>query len=274
MMSKIEKLVKISSTALHNLALDAGIAPGHTDYVRFLILGKGRTGSNFLRGLLASHPQVRTFGEIFRRPGAIGWDTPGYFQTPRLLDLIQRDPGRFVEEKVFRRFPPSVRAVGFKLFYHHAQDENWRPVWAYLQQRREIRILHLRRWNMLKALLSLKRALRTDRWTNTGGEPEEEPPLTLDYQECLDTFTRTQERERALAAFFADHPLLDIRYEDLARDYRGEMQRVLAFLDLEDYAVQPMTHKQSHRPLSEAIANYAELKRRFAGTPWEDFFEV
>jgi hypothetical protein len=36
--------------------------------------------------------------------------------------------------------------------------------------------------------------------------------------------------------------------------------------------VNPSTFAQARQPLSKAIANYAELKERFSGTIWEEFF--
>jgi len=52
------------------------------------------------------------------------------------------------------------------------------------------------------------------------------------------------------------------------------MKRIQEFLGVDYEAVQPATYKQSRLPLAVAISNYAELKERFNGTPWEMFFEA
>src|SRR5690606_16569148 len=63
---KARQMFHKQAPSLRNLALDLGLVDGHTDYTRFIILARSRTGSNFLRGMLNSHPQVLTYGEIFR----------------------------------------------------------------------------------------------------------------------------------------------------------------------------------------------------------------
>jgi hypothetical protein len=107
---------------LNNLALDLGIRAGRRDYTRFIILGRSRIGSTLLRGLLNVHSRMVVFSEIFRNRHSIAWKVPHYPQSPRLLKLLQNNPGGFLEHKLFRTFPAYIRAVGFKIFYYHAQD--------------------------------------------------------------------------------------------------------------------------------------------------------
>lgn len=103
-MGTILNLVKRSTFSLKRMALDRGLLGGRSDYFRFIILGRGRSGSNFLRGLLNSHRQIITFGELFRFPESIGWEFPDhdmFLQSHSLLSLMQTDPGRFLEEEVY-----------------------------------------------------------------------------------------------------------------------------------------------------------------------------
>ena len=162
-----------------NAALDARLLPGHVDYVRFVIVSRGRSGTSLLRSLLDDHSQVATFGEIFRKYGAIGWDRRDYRATPAQLHLIESDPAAFLETYLFRKYPWRVTAVGFKLFYYHARNPEWEPVWQYLRVRPDIRIIHLRRQNTLATHLSLRCAFLTTRWSNKSGQAEHVPPLTL-----------------------------------------------------------------------------------------------
>lgn len=52
-----------------NILIDFSVLNGQTDYTRFVIIGRSRTGSNFLRGLLNSHPNIVCKSEEYR-----GWD--------------------------------------------------------------------------------------------------------------------------------------------------------------------------------------------------------
>ncbi len=258
---------------LRNLALDLGLLGGHVDYTRFIILARSRTGSNLLRGLLNSHSGVLTFGEIFRNTDQVDFAVPRYETSRRMLALYQRDPLRFLSEHVFRRLPAQYKAVGFKLFYYHARIDPWRGVWTYLQGMPQLRVIHLKRRNMLSTHLSRARAERSDRWVNTSGEREETGPIALDYEACRSDFVRTQQWEEDGDRMFREHPKLDLYYEDLAGAMPQHLAELQSFLGLPPEALAPATHKQSQQPLSAAIANYAELKQAFAGTAWARFFE-
>lgn len=272
LVGKTKTLKARSTPYLRTLALEKGLARGQTGYTRFLILGRSRVGSNFLRGLLNSHSQIAVFGELFQNKEAIGWAMPGYRQSRGLMALFHEQPVRFLEEKVFHPFPVDVAAVGFKLFYYHARDEAWQPVWDYLRAHTEIRVIHLRRENILKTHLSKQQAEMTDVWVNTEGVQEKRPGVTLSYEGCLEAFTSTRRWEREAEAFFADHDRIDVVYERLAADYRTEVARIQAFLGAPPQPPAPQTFKQPDRPLSEAILNYGELKAQFAGTEWASFF--
>ncbi len=256
-----------------NLVLDTRLLPGHTEYVRFIIVSRGRSGTSLLRSLLNDHPQVVTFGEIFRKYGAIGWDRSDHQATLSQLHLIETDPVAFLETYLFRKYSTRITAVGFKLFYYHARNPEWEPVWHYLREQPDIRIIHLRRENVLATHLSLRRAFLTGKWSNNSGQAEYVPPLTLSYEECLEAFTKTQEWEEWTEHFFAGQQKLNICYEALSQDYESEMKRVQAFLGLDYHPTHPRLYKQNRQSLAGSIANYMELKECFSGTLWENFFE-
>ena len=251
--------------------MDLGIL-GHTRYTPFIVLGRSRVGSNLLRGLLNAHPQVLAYGEVFRDTRAQDWDHTGYFQAASDAALLQGEPVRFIEARVFGRYPRGVRAVGFKLFYYHARDGAQAGVWPCLLARRDLRVIHLKRGNLLETHLSRKRAALTGQWVNTSGQQERAVTLSLDFDEMLADFQQTRAWEADCDRAFADHPLAQVQYERLAADYVSEARRLQEFLGVEPRAVAPSTFQQSRQPLSATITNYHELKARCAGTPWSDFF--
>ncbi len=258
---------------MRNLALTLGVKKNHTDYVRFIILGRSRVGSNLLRGLLNAHSQIEAYGEVFRNREGMDWDHLNALQSDNMHQMMLRDPVSFLDKKVFRKYSVETAAVGFKIFYYHAREGSWEPVWPYLLAQTELRVIHIKRRNVLKTHLSRKRAEITDSWVNTTGAPEKPVSVTLDYAECLADFIRTRAWEEEADTQFAQHSVLQLAYEDLARDYEGEMRRVQAFLGVDYEVVRPSIHKQSRQTLAEAITNYDELKQQFAGTLWAEFFE-
>ncbi|MFC2023151.1 sulfotransferase [Chloroflexota bacterium] len=254
----------------------SGIAPGHRDYERFVILGTGRTGSNFLQSLLNSHSEIIAFGELLQTFDVIRWDYDHYRRDAprRQLSACQDDPIGFLETHVFARFPEGISAVGFKLFYTHAQHTRQKSVWTHLRDRQDMKIIHLKRRNVLRAYLSHKVAIESGRWRDLSGEPGGSSiSIQLDYEDCQQKFAETRKQEDEHDILFANHDKIDVYYEELSRDYTSEMRRVQEFLDVEYQVVVPATRKQARQPLSIAISNYDELKARFKGTPWEGFFE-
>lgn len=258
---------------LKQQAFTLGLLPGTTEYTRFIILGRSRVGTNLLRGLLDAHSQVVAYGELFQNFEQINWGGSVPQQGAGILRHFQEQPVRFLEQEIFKRYSIETCAVGFKLFYYHAQNDAWKSIWAHLRGQSDLRVLHTKRANILKTHLSWKLANETGRWVKLDAEIRQEPSISLSYQECVEAFTKTREWENQFDAYFAGQPLLEVVYEDLARDFAGEMKRVWSFLDVPFEAVRPSTHKQAHRPLATTIANYLELKEQFSGTEWEPFFE-
>jgi LPS sulfotransferase NodH len=245
---------------------------GSKEYTRFIILSRSRTGSNFLRGLLNAHSQVITYSEMFKNNKAIEWGFPGYNDAKATLALFQNDPVEFLKKKVFTKYPRKTAAVGFKLFYYHAKDSQWSGLWSFLKEDTGIKIIHLKRRNILETHLSRQRALLTDNWANISGKRQQQPAIPLDYAECLKDFNQTRDWEREYDLYFSKHPMLEVFYEDLSQRYQTEIQRVQEFLGLCFEPVAPITFKQGILPLSKSITNYTELKEKFSGSAWEEFF--
>lgn len=268
-----KRLSRAGMRAYHGLrhqAMDAGLLPGNSDYVRFVCIGYARTGSTLLMRSLNNHSRVIGYGEIVKN---IDRYPQHYHEFEGRQALFERDPVRFLQTMVFRKYPPQIDAVGFKIFYHHApRDTAWgRAVWDYLVGQPALRVIHLRRRNLLAAHVSRKKAAAADEWIKYSGASQD-GGVTLDYEETRARFEQAQAWEREYDALFAGHPLLDLVYEDVAADYAAEMRRVQDFLGLPARDVPPATKKRPPQPLSEQIANYDELKERFAATPWAEFF--
>jgi len=250
------------------------IMGGHAEYVRFLIVGMARTGSNFLRGSLMSHGQIVVLGDVFREQNTIAWGIPFYLYSRDALTLYRGDPVKFLETEVFVKFPKRVSAVGFKTLYPHTHKEIWEPIWTYLGSQKNFRIIHIKRQNMLKIYLSLQKLRQKEgKWKNISDTEGGNTAIHLDYEKCRQAFVDRREWERKYDTFFEGHHKIDVLYEDLCDNYDSEMRRIQAFLNADYQVVKPLTFKQSKGSLSRDISNYQDLKARFAGTPWEGFFE-
>lgn len=247
---------------------------GTSRYRKFVVVGIARTGSTLLINLLNAHSQVFAFGELFRSSDAIGWDVVPYadFESKRLLALYQSDPCAFLAKAMFRRWPRTCKAVGFKLFYYHAREAPYVAVWDYLARDPEILVLHIKRRSILAQYLSLQLAHKTNVWTATRPVESRPEPIRLDGEACRRHFQWVRGLETACDAFFAGHDMTTIYYEDLIAHGDAEMARIQKVLGLRQEKLSAGTVRQQTKPLSQAIANYGELKNTFADTEWADFF--
>ena len=273
-------------------ALEAGIANGQTDYQRFIVLTQARSGSNLLCDLLNSSGQAVVSGELFQ-PQRIIWNykVPDKYLAPEILARRQNSPVQFLEEDVFRPFPHGVRAVGFKLFYNHAREGMaGQSLWTHLTQAggdmAGLKVIHLRRENFLKTFLSFRRAVESrvfidrmklfekgvGRAAFARNRTQLPKAITLDYQDCLQAFETSAHEQTERIEEFSGREVLDLTYEALTQDYETQIERVQLFLGLKPAPLYTSMKKQNRRSLSESIANYWELKEKFAGSQWAAFF--
>jgi len=272
MIKEIKGWISLKKPKAEKIALNFGIIKGHKDYTKFIILGRSRTGSNFLRGLINNNSQVISVGEIFRNEDRIDWDSSTFETNSAVLALYQEDPARFLNKYLFRKFPFEIKAVGFKLFYYHAQNPPFLNIWRHLEDDKEIHILHIKRKNLLQTHISRIRASQNDSWVNTTGEKEQQTSVYVDPINCLKDFEQTRKWELDADYKFQQHPKLEIYYEDLSNDYEAVLKSVQSFLGLSPFPAQPRTFKQSALTLAESISNYEDLKEYFKNSIYENFF--
>ena len=271
---RLRKAARAVTMQARLFAIDGGLAHGHRTYRRFVILGQGRTGTNFLRGLLNSHGAILAFGEVLRSDTEISWGIPLWHTSRRALALAGTDANAFLDRHIFRAYPESIEAVGFKLFYDHAREPSRRRVWDRIFDAHGPAVLHLTRRNLLKSLVSLRRAEMDGRWVETrpaASHPVEKIRLT--YEECVAYFEQSLRWQDEHESRIGGQPWLNVVYEDLVSRGPLEHVRILEFLGMPPRQLRPGTLQQSHGPLRDVLANFAELERRFAGSRWQPFFE-
>ncbi len=236
-----------------------------SDYCRYLIVCRARSGSNLLRGLLNSHRHVLALGELFRGNGErIGVDLPFTFQSRRDRSLIGASPVRYLEERIFKAYPHYLSAVGFKALYAQLLREERRPVLDYLRDREDLKVIHLKRKDALRTYLSHIQARQHGQWINTSGRRQRHQPLEIDVDDFLDYHRTAQDQQEQYDELFRSHQQIELFYEELAADLTGEMRRIQDFLGVEAREAVPLTYKQSYLPLAVAISNYAEIRERLA----------
>ncbi len=293
--------------SLHS-AMESG-PRGSNDYVRFIVLTAARTGSYMLTSSLNASPNIVCFGELFNPlVKHVDYRVDGYdMYASEERKFQDEDMEGFLHERIFCERREQIGAVGFKSphvhFWAYQDLEEW------LVRERDIYVLHLRRRNALRMLVSRRVAMQTWAWTDyqrhtprsvlrpanalralrhplkaagTAKDAlwpkkqawkESRTKLTLAVQECREFFAQ----EKADAVYyderFKDHHKLTLYYEDLRDRYDPTMRDVQAFLGLEPVHLTPMTRQQNPEPLRELIANHDELFQAFAGTTAAAYFD-
>lgn len=254
------------------LMRDSGLLPGERCYARFIILGRSRVGSNWLNSLLDANPAIVSYSEIFGNDYSIGWGRGGMPSGARMIRLMNDDPVGFLGQKVFRTFPPKTQAVGFKLFYYHARDEKRKALWDHLVDDKNLKVIHLRRENMLKTQVSVARARITDQWVSTNSPKKECGAIRMDPQECIRVFEQTRQWEQEARESFASHNFMEVTYEEMVRDKTTVVNGVYEFLGVPPIQVpESKLRKQNRHGLRDSIENYEEVAEALSGTEWSVF---
>lgn len=242
---------------------------------RFIILNAARTGSTMLRHLLNSHPDICCHGEVMA--GGIRsfvglQDRPNLPLVSKLESLLKADPVGFMRDFVL--YPGGMKAVGFKIKYEELVLPAFAAIRSELEQDTELRVIHLRRENRLKRVISKITATRINKVFNVL-DPSEKPVQTrfaLDPMECEEDFSQTAAREAEFAQAFGSHPLCEVTYEELVRPESGAKQRVQEFLGVQPVALETATVKINSDRVDDMVDNLEALRAHFAGTPWAKFF--
>lgn len=226
--------------------------------VRFAVLCLGRTGSTHLVELLDSHPQVRCFGELLnpRHPEA----APGAWL------------GDVADEQLAHRLDAvldsaDMPAAGFKLpldsLRARPEAERW------LRERRALRVIRLRRENLLALLVSRRLLRETMLASPQAGYGQ--VTVEIDPDECLRVLARMERHESHLDSLSRGHRTFELEYNEL--NDANTHERVLAFLGQPTQPLASTRTRRRRQPLQETVSNWEQIRSALAGTRWAPFCE-
>jgi len=175
-----------------------------------------------------------------------------------------------------RRVPRSVAAVGCKVFYYHPRGDRSGALWSELEALPDLHVVHLRRRNVLRTVVSREIADRRDEWLQV--RPKDPAPAGLKHvsmtvDQLRDAVERIQRLERDAVQRLSGTALLDVCYEDLVTSPSAEFRRITDFLRVPAREPKGRTLRQNPEPLSVLLENYDELKGAFAGSPLSPWFD-
>ena len=230
--------------------------PKHTAYNKYMILSRPRTGSSVLDRMLGKHKQVRGRGEMFNR-------------------LTGHRPEE-IWNSLFTGLPTPIKAAGFKMHYHHPTDTDKQETWDLLTTRRDLHVIHIRRENILRMLVS-GRITRKLKIYNIRF-PFQRPPISkrrleINREELLHAIKKESAQYNQHSMLFSAHPYFEVTYERLIKQPQQEFNRILDFLELSHQPPDFSLAVLNPEPLSELITNYDQLRSNFESTEWIWMFE-
>lgn len=169
-----------------NEATQPRALPGTRSYVRFAVVGDARTGSTMVVHGLNDHPEIVCFREVFNflQEFVDYWVEGRDPNVASELELRQNDPAGFLKECVFNEHPAGTKAVGFKILYKHVVGN--RAVLPLLVGDNDLKIIHIKRRNLLRVMISTKIAQHTGRWVELDHRPQPLPvPTVADLLDAL-----------------------------------------------------------------------------------------
>lgn len=258
-----------------NLIKGALARYGRDGVTPFVILFLPRTGSNYLAGMLDTHPEVLCHHELFLpdgihrslsvREGILRID----LGSPEERD---RDPIAFLR-KVYAT-DEDARAVGFKM----SLADPRRGLIASLALNRRVRKIIVRRDNWLQAYTSALIAEQTKQFLRfpdgSGIRQDGAIQVHVDPERFFRYVRKRLLAYRLLRAEFAitRQPSMEIEYGEIQDP--AKVRAVLAFLGVTtDVELRPRTTKQNPARLEDRIKNWPEVEARLRGTRYARFLQ-
>ncbi len=217
---------------------------------KFIISCSARSGSTMLVHLLRSHPQLLCHGEVFE-PSRIGQLDGSYglrrrndpTMDQRLMEYWATRPEAFLYDVVFDT--QGRRAVGFKFKTDEAFDPAYETIAGLIRDDKDIKVLHLRRKNLLDQYISHQVVLRQTGVTLVTDDSQrpEINRFEVDIDDAVSYATGIVQRERQAGAMYSGHRQAVVDYEDLVQHGNLIRERMQTFLAVPQLPLSTPTRK-------------------------------
>lgn len=225
---------------------------------RFVLFGRGRSGTTALISMLDDVPALHCEGEILHN-----------FVCFPLRHVLGR----------------SIRSprdgYGCKILSYQIRDVQTRldppeDVIQRLYEKYGFHILYLRRTNLLRHALSNIRARREQFHQKKTDEQKDARALQIDPEHVLEWMQSSEALGDYEQQLLSGVPYLSLTYEEHIRDpeaHQETVDEICSFLNVQSAPVESDYEKRAPKALRDRVANYEELARRLRGTPYESYLE-
>lgn len=229
---------------------------------KFVILGQSRSGTQLLRGLLASHPLVHCDGELLHR-------NLEYTRHRALRELLRLYPQPLFERRLRQAAAP---VYGFNLMFYHVAMP--RRVMQRLA-RSGWTIFHLMREDLFDIAISYLIAIRSNLWHRNSGAAQPQYRVRIPATELdAELAKRVRWRETELG-LLRGIPHLRLGYERDLQDQRrwqATCDRLFAALGIESRPVGSSFVRTDERGPEQIIENFDDLRAWLASSRYPELF--
>ena len=246
-----------------------------------MILTSQRSGSNFLEHCLDSHGEIQCFGEILL---GIGRLHP--LESPKMLDRLRLArltwtyvfsgaalwPDRVINDAFTRT---DKATVGFRCMYN--QLARSRRALDCLLERRDMKVIHLRRKNLLRQYISRKqmhnRQAKLGKMASHTTKQITVPRVYVPPEKALAAMRQFVSDGKRFDELFGGHEKLNINYEDLFENggLRPSSGKSLCeFLGVEATPMASNLKKMNRQRLEECVSNYDDLSSTLHETEFSE----
>lgn len=227
---------------------------------RFLLFGRGRSGSTLLVDLLGSHPQVSCLGEVLR------------YRT--------RAPTAYLERRLAAC---ATRAAGAKVLSYQLEALHQPRQIAEVRDwitRRGVRMIHMQRRNLLAHAISNLAARKTGVFHRPGGGSSAAQKIHLDAAELMAWMEGSARLLDWEEGFLEGLPREDIVYErdlETPADQARTLRRLHRIMGLEALPATSSLRRVTPRRPAGFIENWPEIVRALRRTKhkvWLDATEA
>ncbi len=233
---------------------------GTKKYQKLVILGRQRTGSSLLMRLLHAHPKIDMQSEVFRLLGGKSCKT--------------------VWNETFGKKLPWIKHAGFKLFYNHPDDSTDREVWDILDSNTDVKIIHIKRKNILRTYVSKLVAVKTGAW-NSGQESGKKNSLDkkvhVNINHCLSELRTIKKLETVFSKNkYPNHDYLELFYEELVENTSNELDRLFSFLNIENQRIEKRKldlKRQNPEKMENLVINYEDFEQSLSNSEFAELLD-
>lgn len=238
----------------------------------FIVISSPRCGSWYLVEALNEHPNVACNGEILN-PDDVTWpaDRVLPMSDAALIRHSYIDYPLRSGKMPAKRDEANITRVGVKVVQLGPHRPEPISFLSSVAQLPGLRVIMLRRINMLEALRSLVQAQLTGEWIRYYDEPGPPAmaPVRIRPEFASMWFAEVSKFYAAMDQIFFAHPRLELNYEQLIADGDVQMHRAWEFLGVDAYdGRRDLLQRQESRKIRDTVANFEELASFFADGPY------